>query len=80
MKQSVGNILKTILLLWAVIVWTVPLHAQKVNSLNKELSFEGDYIRITSYNVCYTKLLRYALNPSLKIASVCTVTTQLVRR
>ncbi len=44
MKQSVGNILKTILLLWAVIVWTVPLHAQKVNSLNKELSFEGDYI------------------------------------
>ena len=37
---------------------------QKIEMIQKatDLSSAPDYDRITSYNVCYTKLLRYGLN------------------
>lgn len=44
MKRRTAIILKTVFFLWAAIGFATTLHAQKVNPLNKELNFGGDYI------------------------------------
>lgn len=44
MKLAIRKILKTTILLCTIIGWTVPLHAQEENQLNKDIRFGGNYI------------------------------------